>query len=158
MPADNDVPSELPTPLPLVITSDDAAHEGFFGSSDPTPDTPVGAAYLWWSALLNLPEYRNAVENLSYRPADWGDYQSTAALLEGWALMSFPLERDEPADDIAAVKFMRDTGHPMRAFGDAPLDEVMVLTLVLEADGWWRVWGLSQNHVPSNSRIRTGKD
>jgi len=45
------------------------------------------------------------------------------------------------------VKFI-DTGDTTaQAFDDAPLDDVWILTLIKVGD-WWRVWGLSHNHLP----------
>jgi len=154
---DASVPDDLPTPLPLVIAPDDETHAAFFGDGEATPETPIGAAFLWWSALLNLDEFRTALERLSYNPADW-DYPTTQAHLSGWALASGLIERDEPHPQIAAAKFIRDTGWSMQAFDDAPLDEVVVLTVVLCPDGWWRVWGMSKNHVPSNNRVLHGTE
>ena len=50
--------------------------------------------------------------------------------------------------ELAHVKFI-DTGDTTaQAFDDASLDDVWILTLIKIGD-WWRVWGLSHNHLPS---------
>jgi len=97
-----------------------------------------------------------ALRRLSFNPADWGDYRSTFDALEGWAMMQNVHYCDDAPDEIAYVKFTLDTGFPMRAFGGAPLQQVQILTLVRCPDGWWRVWGISENHVPSARRIKDG--
>ncbi len=56
-------------------------------------------------------------------------------------------------DTIAHAKFMPDTGHAMRAFGEAILPHVKILTVVRFTDGWWRVWGLSDDYRPSAAEV-----
>ena len=41
----------------------------------------------------------------------------------------------------------------MRAFEEAPLNQVRILTLALCPDGWWRVWGVSENYLPPASQV-----
>ena len=42
----------------------------------------------------------------------------------------------------------------MRGFGAAPLQNVKILTVVRCPDGWWQVWGLSDDHYrPSAARV-----
>ncbi|MEP7271788.1 MAG: cytochrome ubiquinol oxidase subunit I, partial [Acidobacteriota bacterium] len=36
-------------PIPLEIVADEDAMQAFFPDGDPTPETPLGAAFLWWS-------------------------------------------------------------------------------------------------------------
>ncbi len=38
-------------------------------------------------------------------------------------------------------------------FAEAALDDVQVLTLLNCPDGWWRVWGISRNYIPSAKRV-----
>lgn len=134
--------------LPVEIVSDDAAHEAFFSGEDPDPTTARGAAYLWWTALLGLPDYRPALEKLSCDPAAWGDYSQVVGLLDGWDMVQNVTYSADAPERLAYVRFMPSTGRSMRAFGDFPLDEVQILTVALCADGWWRVWGVSSNHQP----------
>lgn len=147
----------LDTPLPLEIVTSLEVQNAFFPDGDPSPDTPRGAAYLWWAALLhkNEPADADALRALSVNPGDWGsDYGSAATSLDGWAMMQFVEPCPDAPDDIAYVKFMPDTGHPMRGFGAAPLSNVKILTVVRLPDGWWRVWGLSDDHSrPSAARV-----
>jgi predicted nucleic acid-binding protein len=147
------------TPLPLEIVSGEAAHNAFFpDGAEPDLTTPLGSAYLWWAALLNLNEYRVALENLSYNPADWGDYTSVAAELDGWSMMQNVLYCEDAPAEIAYVKFMPDTGWSMRAFDEAPLEVAQILTLVTCSDGCWRVWGISKNYFPSARRVLQGDE
>lgn len=146
------------TPLPLEIVSGDEAMRAFFPDGDPTPETPLGTAFYWWKALLDIDQYEAALQNLSADPNDWGDYRSVFDRLAGWSMMQYVDYCADAADTIAYIKFMPDTGHAMRAFGLAPLSRAMILTLVKCPDGWWRVWGLSENYYPSANRIMHGTD
>jgi predicted nucleic acid-binding protein len=153
----DDLSDGPPTPLPLEIVSDNDAHNAFFPEgAEPDPTTPLGSAYLWWSALLNLDKYRVAIEDLSYNPADWGDYTSVAAELDGWSMMQNVLYCEDAPAQIVYVKFMPDTGWSMRAFDEAPLEVAQILTLVNCPDSWWRVWGISKNYFPSANRVIHG--
>lgn len=146
-------------PLPLEAVADEAALEAFFpGGAEPDRATPVGAAYLWWSALLRLdePGMAEALRTLSAVADDWGDYRQIADDLSGWSLAQRPLTCPEAPNTIAYVKFLPDTGHSMRAFADAPLYDVMFLTMVRCEDGFWRAWRLSRNWVPPIGLIFPG--
>ena len=111
---------------------------------------------MWWSALLNLDKYGVAIEDRSYHPADWGDYTSGAAELDGWSMMQNVLYCEDAPAQIVYVKFMPDTGWSMRAFDEAPLEVAQILTLVNCPDRWWRVWGISKNYFPSANRVIHG--
>jgi len=63
------------------------------------------------------------------------------------------IEAKDALGRMAYVKFMPDTGHNMRAFGDASLPDVQIVTLIRFQDGWWRVWGISRNHFPVASEV-----
>lgn len=144
------------TPLPLEIVTSEQVQDAFFPDGDPSPATPRGAAYLWWSALLHKeePADAGALRALSVNPADWGsDYGGAATSLHGWAMMQFVEPCPDAPDDIAYAKFMPDTGHPMRSFSAAPLPNAMILTVVRCPDGLWRVWGLSDHYRPSAARV-----
>lgn len=141
------------SPLPLEIVPGDDAMRAFFPDGEPTPEAPLGAAFLWWKALLDIDRYEAALENLSANPDDWGDYRAIFAMLNGWAMMQYVDYCADAPDLIAYVKFMPDPGHAMRAFGPAPLPHVKVLTLVQCRDGLWRAWGLSENHYPTAERV-----
>lgn len=97
-------------PAALEIVDADSAWAAFFPDGNPTPETPLGAAFLWWKALLERDIYQTALEDLSVNPADWEGYEDTANRLEGWALMQriYPAEGAE--DELAYARFMRDTG------------------------------------------------
>jgi predicted nucleic acid-binding protein len=51
-------------PAPLEIVSPEAAHQAFFPEQNPEPSDPLGAAYLWWSALLAKSELTDALHAL----------------------------------------------------------------------------------------------
>lgn len=139
-------------PLPMEIASADEAFAAFFPDGEPEPDTPLGAAFLWWKGLLDQEQYAVALARLTWAPEAW-DYRQTAAHLDGWSMMQRVYACDDAPDQIAYVRFMRDSGHVMRAFADAPLDEMYVLTVVLCEDGWWRVWGYSKDYFPPADQV-----
>lgn len=143
------------TPLPLEIVDPDVATAAFFPDGPPTPMTPRGAAFLWWSALLHRDEPGNdeVLQHLSYRPGDWGDFTIIAARLEGWAMMQYVDPSADAPNDIAYAKFIPDPGHSVRGFADAPLPEVQVLTVVRQPNGLWQAWGLSHNYYPPAARV-----
>ena len=58
------------------------------------------------------------------------------------------VERCPDDDEIAYIKLMPNVDHPMRAFGEFPLDRVPILTMVRCPDGWWRAWGLAVDQFP----------
>ncbi|MDL9948563.1 PIN domain-containing protein [Gordonia sp. ABSL11-1] len=138
---------QLGMPLPLEATSDEEAMAAFFPDGDPSWFTPLGAAWLWWSALLNLDEAEEAVRALTWVPDAW-DFQAVATELEDWAMMQFVDKCKDAPDEIAYVKLMPSTGHSMRSFGEGALSDVMVLTVIFDGDRWF-VWGLSDNYFPS---------
>ena len=51
------------------------------------------------------------------------------------------------------MKFMPNVIHPMHGFGEAPIANGKVLTMVLCPDGLWRAWGLSENYFPSADEV-----
>ena len=134
-------------PLPLAISSDNQAFAASFPDGEPTPTTPLGAAFIWQAILLNPgpadPEARSALDKLVVDPKDWTGYTEIAETMGHWAIMNVVVESEE-RDDLAYVKFMPDTGHTMQAFGEAPLREVMMATLVRFPDGWWRVFAIGR--------------
>jgi predicted nucleic acid-binding protein len=140
-------------PLPLQVAADEEMAQAFFPDGEPTPAEPLGAAMLWWTALLRKDELSTALQNLTLNPSDWGDYEEAAELLRGTGLMQF-VERCPGADDIGYVKFMPNVDQTMVAFGPALLKQVVILTMVLCPDGWWRAWGLSENYFPKPEEIR----
>jgi hypothetical protein len=156
MSSDNE-PDDLPMPLPLEIVSDEDAANAFFPSGGPDPTTPIGCAFLWWKALLQLDEYRTAIENLSINPDDWDGYQGAKEDLNEWALMQNIVKSPDAPEKLAYAKFMQDTGWSMKAFDDAALDDYYILTMALCPDGWWRVWGLSRKYTPPASQVFTGE-
>ncbi|WP_239655403.1 hypothetical protein [Mycobacterium riyadhense] len=121
----------------------------------PKPTDALGAAFIWWSALLDRAQYTTALHSLTWHPPAWGDYEEAFERLSNAGMMQF-VERCPDGDDIAYVKFLPNPGdHPIRAFGDALLPNVHVLTMRLCSDGWGRAWGLSENYFPSAEEVRT---
>lgn len=138
MPQDD---ADLPMPLPLEIRPDDEAFAQFFPDGEPTPLTPLGAAFIWQAILLNPgpddPDARSALDKLVVNPADWNGYTQIARDMASLAIMQKVIEAEDAPGRLAYVKFMPDTGHTMRAFDDAPLDDVQILTLAhFPEDGW----------------------
>lgn len=141
-------------PLPLEVVPASVAQQAFFPQGQPDPTTPLGAASLWWTALRHADEAPEVLETLTWHPPAWGDYEWARQRLSGAGIMQF-VERCPDADDIAYVKFLPNTDHPMRAFDEAPLENVQILTVVFCSDGWWRAWGLSDGHFPRSEEVHT---
>ena len=141
-------------PLPLEIVDGFTAMDAVFGPEGPTPFTPLGTAMLFWQALLNgRDEYRTALDALSYTPSAFGDYSDVETKLDGYSIMErvdYPPGRE---GEIGYVRFMRDSGHSVRAFGDAPIDDAMILTTVSDDGEVWQVWGYSHSYFPTPEEI-----
>jgi len=90
---------------------------------------------------------------MTWHPPAWGDFGWALQRLSEAGMMQF-VERCPDDDEIAYVKFMPNVDHPMRAFGQAPLEHAYVLTMVRCPDGWWRSWGLSENYFPTSAEVR----
>lgn len=155
----DDVPGDLPMPLPVVDKGANVPTE-VFGEAGPQPTTPVGAAYMWWLALDDPTEYRNALTRLTVDINLWGDFSDALDALADRSITSFPI-MDETDPGVAHVKFINYAGEGVGQFFDhAELDDIVFLTLVLnehpgETHGWWRVWGLSTDGgVPYASVVR----
>lgn len=143
-------PSE---PMPFEIVDPKDAVLALFPDGQPKPTDPLGAAYMWWCALLDRAELSTALHNLTWHSPSWGDYEWAFERLSGSGIMQF-VERCPEADDITYVKFLPNAGHSLLAFDEAPLPHVHVLTMVLCPDGWWRAWGLGENYFPRPEEIR----
>lgn len=139
-------------PLPLEITGSDETMQAFFPEGQPTPTDARGAAFLWCAALFSRAEVPIALANLTWHPPDWGDFESAEQLLSGHGLMQ-NIEKCPGDDEIVYAKFMPNVDHPMRGFGEAPVEDAKILTLVRCEDGWWRAWSLS-THFPPASQVR----
>lgn len=140
-------------PLPIETASPENAAQAFFPDGDPDPSTALGAAFMWFNAVSHLDEFRTAAENLSVNPAAWEGYGQAAEIVAGLSIMQSVEESPDEPELIKYVKLIDTGGRAMRSFGEAVLREVYILTVVACPDGWWRVWGLSFNHVPSASEI-----
>ncbi len=134
-------------PLPLEIVDGAAAMEAMFGPEGPTPFTPLGTAMLFWQA------FRTALETLTYKPSAFGDYSDVDSKLDGYSIMEKVEHPRGRETDIGYVRFMRDTGHSMRAFGEAPIDDAMILTIVSDDGEVWKVWGYAHNYFPTPEEI-----
>ena len=140
-------------PAPLELVSSEAAHQAFFPDHAPDPSEALGAAFLWWSALLAKSEMTDVLHALTWHPSAWGDYEWADQLLADAGMMQF-VERSPDDDDIAYVKFMPNVDHAMRAFGEMPISTARILTMVRCPDGWWRAWGLGVDRFPSAAEVR----
>jgi predicted nucleic acid-binding protein len=140
-------------PMPLGIVSESEVLQAFFPHGQPEPTDPLGAAYTWWSALLDKAQYFTALQNLTWHPPAWGDYEWAFEWLSNAGIMQF-VERCPGADDIVYLKFMPEVEHPMQAFDEALLKHAYILTMVLCSDGLWRAWGLQENYFPRPEEIR----
>lgn len=153
--------NETPDPLPLPIVQssrdpEDVARELFKETGgEPTPDTPLGTAWLWHVALSDTDYYRTALDALALNPSAWGNYRQVADLIAELAIMTF-VEDCEDDPDIKYVKFIDYSGNGYgQAFEDGTLDDFFALTVVRpNAPGPWLVWGLTHNGFPPASEIR----
>ena len=143
--------SEQPPPLEKVST--EAAHLAFFPDGEPDALTPLGAAYIWWTALLDRNKFQDVLQALTHHQPAWGDYESAVAMLSGAAIMQF-VERCPGDDHIAYVKFMPNVNEPMRAFGEFHLIRPLILTMIRYPDGYWRAWGLTEDYFPTSAEVR----
>jgi hypothetical protein len=141
-------------PMPFEIVSESELMQACFPDGEPKPTDPLGAAFMWWTALLDRAQYTTALDNLTWHPPAWGDYEWAFERLSNVGMMQF-VEPCPDADDIKYVKFMPNAvDHPVRSFGEALLTNLHILTMRLSPDGWWRAWGLSENYFPSAEEVR----
>jgi hypothetical protein len=140
-------------PLPLEMRSGDEAFEAFFQEGQPTPNLPLGAAFIWWQALTDTAEFLDVLRALTVDPRLWGDYNQAEEMLRGHAIMQF-VERCPGDDDIAYVKFMPKAERTAVAFAAMPIYDAKILTLVRSPDGVWRAWGLGESRFPSAAEVR----
>jgi hypothetical protein len=138
-------------PPPLEIVTSSEVVQAFFPDGPPDPTDPLGAAFMWWNALLDRAEFSTALYNLTCYPPAWGDYEWAFQRLSNAGMMQF-LERCPDDDRIVYAKFMPDADHPARVFDEAPLTNAHILTMVLCPDGFWQAWSLS-DHFPSAEEV-----
>lgn len=137
-------------PLPIEIVDADQALRAFFPDADPDETTPLGAAYLWVAAVNE--GLWNAAAHFSTDPTFEG-YPRVAALIDRWSLAQHPIPSQDEPDEIVHFKLLPiDTAG--RAFGEAILDDFMIITTVQVAPQCWRVWGVSRGRVPSAGAVR----
>ena len=149
--------NDSPLPLPIVESTDQEVAAGAFPTGEPDPETPLGAAFIWWMALKDPVEYRNALDNLSINPSAWNGYQEAAEVIGHRSILTGVEDNpDDPA--IKYIRFIEYAGENSgQVFEDAELDEFEVLTVVKpEGSNWWLIWGLSHNYFPPVSEIREG--
>jgi hypothetical protein len=144
--------SKTTVPLPLVLADDEEAFASFFPDGNPTPATPLGAAWLWWGALEDPKRFRTVLSDLSANPAVWGDFAEAAGILRRLGIMQHPIESQERPGDVAYVKFIDSGDSTARVFAEAPLEDVWILTMV-KVGPLWKVWGLSNNYLPGAADI-----
>jgi len=142
-------------PLPLEQAEGSQAFGAVFGETPPSQATPVGAAFLWSLALEDTVANRAALESLTANSAVWGDFIPARDALAGRSIAQHPIHSADRPGEIAYVKFIDVSGAAARAFDDAPLDDVWILTMV-KATSQWHVWGLTHNRVPHAAEIVDG--
>lgn len=144
-------------PLPIVESTNQDEHAKAFGSPDAEPDprTPRGAAFLWWRALQDPVEYRNALDNLSIDPSAWNGYHQAADLIAHLSMLT-GVEHNEEDPDIKYVRFISyGATSSGQVFEDAEMRDFFALTVVKpEESDWWLIWGLSDSYFPSRDEVR----
>lgn len=146
--------SQPDLPLPIEARATEDVHEALFDDAGPDLATPLGAAYLWWTALLDIENCRTALENLTYEPSAWGDYVWARDSLDGWSMAQHTHPHPEAPDYVAMVKLVPNIAASGQAFEDIPLSDVQFLILV-HTGNIWLVWGLSTQRVPSLAEMTT---
>lgn len=149
------------TPLPLAQATEAEAVQGMFGAGGPSPDDPLGAAYLWFQAVRHLdePGALGDAQALSADETVWGDFRDIARRLKGWSIMQ-KVEYAHGEPHIAYVKLLH-VDFAAQSFGSAPipLDDLQWLTLIAGDPYGWFVWSISSgDYRPSPNRIRFGVD
>ena len=144
-------PGDGEMPMPLEIVPDEQMMQAFTGGEEPSTQTPMGTALLWWKALIDREQYLGALQALSVHPAVWGDYSEIAKELDGYALAQNVHHCPGAEELVASVKFVPDPGHSVRAFDDYLITDVRILTLVRH-EGHWLVWGVSP-HFPTADEV-----
>lgn len=142
---------DLISPVPALEIVDDAEVDKQFPDDiEETLLDPAATARAWWFALLKRDEYPYAVGNLSVSPETW-DFDDVAQALEGYSLATGVHEHTD-RDDVVYLKFVPATGYSMRVFGETAFTDYRVLALQQDADGYWRVYGLSTSWPPTAQR------
>ncbi len=137
-------------PLPIEAVDEGQVLRAFFPDADPDETTPLGAAYLWFVAVNG--GLWNAAAYFSDDTADW-DYPQVATALVGWSMAQHPIpSQDEPTVIVHFKLLPIDTAG--KAFGDALLQDFMIITTVQVAPQCWRVWGVTRGRVPSAGAVR----
>lgn len=143
-------------PVPLLeIVDDEDVERQFIQTDDPAAALrdPLNAARLWWQCLTQREAYPYAVGNVSINPQHW-DFDTASQLLDGYALTT-GVHDDNNREDVVYIKFIPDTGHSMRAFGDFVIDDYRVLAMRRHPEGYWLAEGLFYDTWPSTANPRT---
>lgn len=111
---------------------------------DLTDPREVGAA--WWMAICNLPEYQNALENLSIGRDTWRNQE----WLEDATLSSGIDYAIDAPDCLAYMRFGRDSGSSEKIFvgGYREMAAIMVIIRVVDSDEW-RVHSIAYSYTPA---------
>lgn len=132
-------------PLPLEVWTDEEAESAFFPNGEPDLGTPLGVAFLWWTALQDIDEYSKALRNLTYAPDAWDRFRDVSLALKGYSLAQNVHPYEEDPERVVFVKFLPGLESSVRAFGPAEFENPQLLTLVLDPDGSWKVWGIRRD-------------
>lgn len=141
-------------PLPIVETGSLDIPPGVFETGEPTPYTPLGTAFLWYTALGDADHYRTALDVLSLDPGAWGDYSEAASLVGNlsWLTNVHDCPENETIKYIRLIDYAGETNG--QVIEDAHINEYWAITVVKpEGQPYWFVWGISQNRLPSSSEV-----
>lgn len=144
-------PSPPPIPLPLEQVTESEAFRAIFGDTPPTPETPIGAAYLWSAAVENPQTNLGLLTSLAADAGVWGDFTQARDALANRSLMQHPIHSVERPGEISYVKFIEVSG-AARAFDDMQLNDVWILTMIKQNNQWY-VWSQSHNYLPPADSI-----
>lgn len=147
---------DLAQPVALLEIVDDDAVERQFHTNTDDPAValrdPATAAFLWWSSLVQRDRFPDAAGNISINPDEW-DFDAAARLLDGYAPTTGVHDHTD-RDDVVYLKFIPDTGHSMRAFGEFAVTDIRVLAMQRNPHGQWLAYGLIYDAWPSHANPR----
>jgi predicted nucleic acid-binding protein len=109
---------------------------------------PLHVALAWWTALNDRGRYLNALHNLTWSPAAFGDYAWAEEALEGRSIASrVYFAVDDPAGDVAFIRFVPEVAQSSQVFESFLIRGGRFMTLKRRPDGTWSVWGLGDRMV-----------
>ncbi|SHV73630.1 PIN domain-containing protein [Mycobacteroides abscessus] len=131
-------------PLPVEIADPQEWFDTTFPNG-PQASEPLGAAFLWWWALLKG-DQQKMLDQLTYDTWSAEQFEQARKTLRHSAIQP-GVERSVHADDIVHVTFLPSFGHSAKAFATQVVTNFWCLTLTRH-DDIWLVRILTTNRLP----------